>query len=77
MVLAREREERKTSWLELFYDLIFVALVSQLTHALADDPSHLLRFSTLYLIIWRSWHGPTMFSYVAFKKSISVPEAYN
>lgn len=72
-ILAREREERKTSWLELFYDLIFVALVSQLTHALAGNPAELLRFSTLYVIIWRSWHGPTMFRCVAFLKTILPP----
>lgn len=31
--------ERKISWLELFYDLVYVAAISQLTHHLAGHPS--------------------------------------
>lgn len=61
VVLAREAEERKASWMELFYDLIFVALVSQLTHALSGGPVDLIRFSTLYLFIWRTWSSTTMY----------------
>jgi low temperature requirement protein LtrA len=29
-VLVREKEEKKTAWVELFYDLIFVAVISKL-----------------------------------------------
>lgn len=61
--MAREQEERKATWLELFYDLIFVALVAQLTHALAENPVTSIKFSVLYLIIWRTWHGTTMYRY--------------
>ncbi|MCV3213903.1 low temperature requirement protein A [Plectonema radiosum NIES-515] len=30
-------EERRITWLELFYDLVFVVAVSQLAHNLHDD----------------------------------------
>jgi low temperature requirement protein LtrA len=33
------KHERKISWLELFYDLVYVAAISQLTHELAAHPS--------------------------------------
>ena len=34
-----EERERKTSWLELFYDLVFVVIVGELAHTLADEVS--------------------------------------
>ncbi len=37
--LYREKEEHKTSWLELFFDLIFVGIVAQIGHFWAVDPS--------------------------------------
>lgn len=33
------KHERKISWLELFYDLVYVAAISQLTHHIAAHPS--------------------------------------
>jgi low temperature requirement protein LtrA len=49
--------ERKISWLELFYDLVYVAAISQLTHHIAAEPSwHTagLSFLLFSLIFW-SW----------------------
>jgi low temperature requirement protein LtrA len=54
---ADRKHERKISWLELFYDLVYVAAISQLTHHVADHPSWpVLAFSFLLftLILW-SW----------------------
>lgn len=34
-----ENKERKATWLELFFDLVFVAVVAQLSHSLAEDVS--------------------------------------
>jgi low temperature requirement protein LtrA len=54
---AERKQQRKISWLELFFDLAYVAAISQLTHHLAEHPSvqttafMLLLFS---LIFW-SW----------------------
>ena len=33
--MSDEEEERRVSWLELFFDLIFVVIVSELAHSLA------------------------------------------
>jgi len=54
---AERKQQRKISWLELFFDLAYVAAISQLTHHIAEHPSwqetafSLLLFS---LIFW-SW----------------------
>ena len=49
----KEEKERHASWLELFHDLVFVAVVSQLSENLSHDISWpgilaLLHFSFLY-----------------------------
>ncbi|HTE12827.1 MAG TPA: low temperature requirement protein A [Chitinophagaceae bacterium] len=49
--------ERKISWLELFYDLVYVAAIGQLTHHLATHPSWAAAgysFLLFSLIFW-SW----------------------
>jgi low temperature requirement protein LtrA len=54
---SERRHERKISWLELFYDLVYVAAISQLTHHIAKHPSwHQVEFSFLIfsLVFW-SW----------------------
>jgi low temperature requirement protein LtrA len=55
---------RKVTWLELFFDLVFVAAVAQAATHLRDDYSStgLLRFALLFLLIWWAWLGHTTFS---------------
>lgn len=55
---------RKVTWLELFFDLVFVAAVAQVATHLRDDYSAagLLRFATLFVLIWWAWIGHTSFS---------------
>ena len=55
---------RRVTWMELFFDLIFVAAVAQVGTHLRDDysPAGLLRFSLLFVMIWWSWLGHTNFS---------------
>jgi low temperature requirement protein LtrA len=57
-------EGRRVTWMELFFDLIFVAAVAQVGTHLRDDysPAGLLRFSLLFLLIWWAWLGHTNFS---------------
>ena len=59
-----EERERKTSWLELFYDLVFVAVVAELSHALAGDltPGGVLRFVLLFVPAWWIWIGGTFYT---------------
>lgn len=55
---------RRVTWLELFFDLVFVAAVAQVGTHLRDDYSiaGLLRFSLLFMLIWWAWLGHTTFS---------------
>ena len=55
---------RRVTWLELFFDLVFVAAVAQVGAHLRDDYSlnGLLRFAFLFLLIWWAWLGHTTFS---------------
>ena len=55
---------RKVTWLELFFDLIFVAAVAQVAEPLRHDYSlgELVRFAPLLVLIWWAWIGHTFFS---------------
>jgi len=55
---------RKVTWLELFFDLVFVAAVAQAGTHLRDDysPAGLMRFGLLFVLIWWAWLGHTTFS---------------
>jgi low temperature requirement protein LtrA len=55
---------RRVTWLELFFDLVFVAAVAQVGTHLRDDYSvaGLLRFLLLFVLIWWAWLGHTSFS---------------
>ncbi|WP_409289140.1 low temperature requirement protein A [Peribacillus sp. SCS-37] len=59
--------EKKVTWLELFYDLLFVAAVAAATHVLLHvEEGHihfeyLLKFVLIFVPIWWAWVGQTMF----------------
>ena len=54
---SERKHERKISWLELFYDLVYVAAIGQLTHHIADHPSwQAIGFSfLLFSLVFWSW----------------------
>lgn len=56
--------ERHATWLELFYDLVFVVAISQLAHNLADDVSlsGFFGFVVLFVPVWWAWIGTTLYS---------------
>src|ERR1051325_6072933 len=56
--------ERRVTWMELFFDLIFVAAVAEVGAPLATDYSWagLLRYSFLFVLIWWAWSGHTLYS---------------
>lgn len=60
----KEGKERHATWLELFYDLVFVAVVSQLSENLDHDISliGLLSFIALFIPVWFAWLGATFFA---------------
>jgi low temperature requirement protein LtrA len=55
--------ERHATWLELFYDLVFVAAVSQLATSLLEDYSWAgsFRFCVLFVPVWWAWVGHTFY----------------
>jgi low temperature requirement protein LtrA len=55
---------RHATWLELFYDLIFVVVISQLAHNLENDFSlyGYLGFLALFVPVWWSWTGAAFYA---------------
>jgi low temperature requirement protein LtrA len=55
---ASEREEeRSVTFLELFYDLVYVVLISQLAHALSGhvNLAGVGGFAFLFVTVWLAW----------------------
>ncbi len=54
---VNDRDPSRAHWMELFFDLIFVALVAQLAHPLHEHPSFdsLILFVVLFAAVWWSW----------------------
>ncbi len=59
---GRTRDQRVVDWLELFYDLVYVAALIQLGQSLVRDLSlaGIGRFVVLFTLLWWAWTG-TMF----------------
>lgn len=55
---------RRATWLELFFDLIFVAAVAQVGNPLHATYSFaaLARYAFLFFLIWWAWLGHTLYS---------------
>lgn len=62
--VAGANPARKVTWLELFFDLIFVAAVAQVGEPLRDDYSlaGIARFALLFALIWWAWLGNSVFA---------------
>ena len=62
--VAGANPARKVTWLELFFDLIFVAAVAQVGAPLLEDYSlaGVIRFSVLFVLIWWAWLGNSVFA---------------
>ncbi len=55
--------ERKISWLELFYDLVYVIVISKITHYLAEHPEGvgLLDYAYLFAMTFWGWYNGSMY----------------
>ena len=62
--VAGQDRDRRVTWLELFFDLVFAAAVAQVASPLGDDYSAagLVRFAILFVLIWWAWIGHAVFS---------------
>lgn len=56
-------DEERVTWLELFFDLVFVASLIQLGNVLADDLTlaGAAQFVALFVLLWWNWSGTTVF----------------
>ncbi len=59
-----ESEERRATWLELFFDLVFVVAITQLSQALVVDHSAagFLRFAGLFVPVYVAWQGYSFYA---------------
>ena len=57
-------EMRRATWLELFFDLVFVAAVGQLANALAAEPTteRFFEFLGMFAPVWWAWMGFTFYA---------------
>jgi low temperature requirement protein LtrA len=55
--------ERHVTFLELFYDLVYVVLIVQLAHSLSQhiDPSSIGRYLALFFVVWWAWLNGTLY----------------
>lgn len=62
--LVAQVAERRATWLELFFDIVFVAAVAEVAGSLGEhyDWAGLVRFGFLFLLIWWAWIGHTLFA---------------
>ena len=56
-------EERKISWLELFYDLVYVVAISKITHHFAEHPDliGLIGYAYLFSMIFWGWFNGSIY----------------
>jgi low temperature requirement protein LtrA len=57
-------ELRRATWLELFFDLVFVAAVGQLANSLAAEPTtaRFFEFLGVFAPVWWAWMGFTFYA---------------
>jgi low temperature requirement protein LtrA len=63
--LSSLERERHATWLELFYDLVFAAAVSQIGHSLYVNNNSITAFLetiSLFVPVWWAWIGVTFYA---------------
>src|SRR5262250_2035032 len=57
------RFDRRVSFLELFYDLVYVAVIGQASHQLAEHISvrGVVEFATVFGLIWFAWINGSLY----------------
>ena len=59
LLTTQEDGDRHASWLELFFDIVFVVAITELSHQLVLDHSvdGFLRFAALFVPVFVAWQG--------------------
>ena len=62
--LAADQGERHATWLELFFDLVFVISIAEVVHTLEDYRSlgDVLGTAGLFVAVWWAWVGYTVYA---------------
>lgn len=60
---GEDAHDRSVTFLELFYDLVYVALIAQLAHQLSAHFTWagIAEFSFLFIIVWWAWYNGTLY----------------
>jgi len=60
---STQSEERKISWLELFFDLVYAIVISRTTHWLAvnNTPGGILDYAYLIVIVFWGWYNGSQY----------------
>lgn len=66
--------DRRVTFLELFFDLVFVVIIAQLAHHLATHPTleDLGWFAFLFFAVWSSWLNGTMYHELHATNDVSI-----
>lgn len=58
-----QQKDRRVSWLELFYDLVYVIAISRITHHFAQNISTegFLEYAALFILIFWGWLNGSLF----------------
>ncbi len=61
--VSNRPEERRVTFLELFYDLVYVVIIAELSHTLAGDITliGIGSFVFLFIIVWWAWFNGAMY----------------
>lgn len=56
-------EDRRVTFLELFYDLVYVVVIAELAHSLSKHISleGFLEFAFLFVLVWWAWFNGTLY----------------
>ena len=70
----RQEEERRVSWLELFFDLVYVIAISRITHHFAMHISvdAFLEYVFMFLLIFWGWLWGIVGMFLAVPLSVLV-----
>lgn len=72
--MADRSNDRRVTFLELFFDLVFVVIIAQLAHRLAEHPtrSGVGWFIFLFFAVWTSWINGTFYYDLHATNDVSV-----
>ena len=74
--LDADQDERHATWLELFFDLVFVISIAEVVHALEDYRS-LADFAGtagLFVAVWWAWVGYTVYADGSFSSTDDIAD---